>query len=130
LEVTRFLLVCLGGAVGSGARFVVALGAARVLPAGFPFGTLLVNLVGCFGMGALMQLALSAVPLSPMVQSTLVAGFLGGFTTYSSFNQELTHLFLGGSWGRGFVYLLVTLVGCLGLGALGASAARAILPPG
>jgi CrcB protein len=123
------LLVCLGGALGSGARFLLSVGAARVLGTAFPFGTWLVNLIGCFAMGLVMQIATSAAPLSPLFQTALTAGVLGGFTTYSSFNQEVTTLFKGGAWGLGAAYVLATLVGCLGLGALGAWVGRALVPP-
>src|SRR5262245_46712064 len=123
----RFLLVCLGGAVGTGARFLISMGAVRTFGTGFPVGTLVVNLLGCFVMGLLMQVVVQTTALSPTVQLTLTTGFLGGLTTYSSFNQELTNLFRTGAWGLGLLYFVVTLIGCLGLGILGAWVARSFV---
>jgi fluoride exporter len=118
----RFLLVCLAGGLGAGTRYLVNLAAERVTH--FPLATLLVNLVGCLLMGALMQVALQTTTLSPTLRLVLGTGFLGGLTTYSSFNQEMLRMLDGGQHGRLAVYLAATLLGCLAMGVVGMVAAR------
>src|SRR5688500_8296852 len=93
----RFLLVFVGGGLGSALRYLISVGLARVLGPAFPFGTLCVNLGGCLLMGFIMQLALSASSFSPTVRLVLTTGFLGGLTTYSGFNYDTTKLLESGS---------------------------------
>jgi len=62
--VARFLLICLGGAIGTGARYMIAVWMARTVGTGFPYGTLLINAVGSFLLGLLMQLSLSTEMIS------------------------------------------------------------------
>ncbi|HZY04906.1 MAG TPA: CrcB family protein [Anaeromyxobacteraceae bacterium] len=121
---TRFLLVCLGGAAGSGARYLVGGWAASVLGATFPAGTLIVNVGGSFLISLVMYLGLTAGAISPELRIFLATGVMGGFTTYSSFNYELLGYLERGAWGLGFTYLGATVLGCLGSGVLGLWAAR------
>ena len=92
----RFLLVCLAGAVGTGVRYLVGLGAARALGAAFPWGTLVVNLVGCFLMAAVAHVALTRSGFPETWRLVLTTGFMGGLTTYSAFNFEATRYFQTG----------------------------------
>jgi CrcB protein len=85
----RFFWICLAGAAGTGARYLIALWAAQRYGSTFPFGTLFVNLIGCFAIAAVMHAALT-LSWSPTVRSAIAIGFIGGLTTYSSFNYE-TH---------------------------------------
>ena len=87
----RFLWICLAGAAGTGARYLIALWAAQRLGSAFPYGTLIVNLLGCFALSAVMHVAL-ALSWSATVRSAITIGFIGGLTTYSSFNYETTRL--------------------------------------
>jgi len=121
---TRFLLVCLGGAAGSGARYLVGGWAAAVFGATFPAGTLVVNAAGSFLIGVVMHLGLVVGAFSPDLRIFVATGVLGGFTTYSSFNYELLGLFERGAWLLGSTYLAATVLGCLASGALGLAAAR------
>ena len=110
---TRFLLVCLGGALGSGIRYLIG--------AALPYGTLLVNLLGS------MLIAIALESMRPTeVRLMLTAGFLGGFTTYSTFNEETLHLMRAGAWGMAAANVLATVVGCLAAGMLGFWLARAL----
>ena len=121
---SRFLLVCLGGAAGSGARYLVGLGAVRLLGAAFPWGTLTVNVVGCFFISLVMELGIHYGAVPDDLRVVLTAGVMGGFTTYSSFNYELlTHLGHG-QYGTAALYFLLTTGGCFGAGVLGILAAR------
>jgi CrcB protein len=129
--VTRFLLICLAGALGTGTRYLVSLAAAKWLPASFPYGTLAVNVVGCFLIAAVMQAALLSSAVSPTLRLVLTTGFMGGLTTYSAFNYETTKLWQDGSQLSAIAYLGITVVACLVAGLLGsAAAARAFAAPG
>src|SRR6516164_8783479 len=88
-----FLLVCLGGAVGTAARYLLGLSIQAALGPTFPFGTLTVNLVGSFLISLLMFLGVDKGALSSSVRVVLTTGVMGGFTTYSSFNYETLRLF-------------------------------------
>ena len=115
----RFLLVCLGGALGTGARYLIGGWAFRTFGMGFPVGTLAVNLIGSLLIMFVMHVGFDKGALSPDVRMVLTSGVLGGFTTYSSFNFETTRLLQQGAVGLGFLYVAVTLLGCLAAGMLG-----------
>jgi CrcB protein len=78
----RLLIVCAGGAVGSGARYLVTLGAAAVFGTTFLYGTLIVNVTGCFLISLIMHVA-GAIALPAKFQLLVTTGFLGGLTTFS-----------------------------------------------
>lgn len=121
---TRFLWIGLAGAVGTWCRYVIGLGAAKALGTSFPFGTLIVNVVGCFLMGAAMHVALSLPSISQTVRYALTTGFIGGLTTYSAFNYETTTLWRDRGATPALLNLGVTLVGCFVAGSLGLVVAR------
>jgi CrcB protein len=114
----RFLLVCLGGAIGSGGRYLFSTAMTRAF-GNFPFGTLGVNVIGSFLISLVMVLALDKGAIGADTRLFLVAGVLGGFTTYSSFNYETLHLVQSGAAGAAALNVALTLVGCLGAGLLG-----------
>ncbi len=120
----RFLFICLGGAAGTAARYLVATGAARWIGPAFPYGTLTVNLVGSFLLGVVMEAGLGYGALSPDLRVVLATGVMGGFTTYSSFNYETLSLLARGAFAVAGVYLGVTLGGCLAAGAAGVALVR------
>jgi CrcB protein len=82
-----------------------------------------VNLIGSLLLGAVMELAVLGY-LAPDLRVVLASGVMGGFTTYSSFNQETLGYLGRGAWWLGGSYLAGTVVGCLAAGALGVAAAR------
>jgi CrcB protein len=120
----RFLLVCLAGALGTGARYLVSLWAAERFGTSFPYGTLFVNLAGCFAIGFVMHVALNAAAFSPTLRLTITAGFLGGLTTYSSFNYETTKLLLDGSYGLAAWNFFATTAGGFASGLAGLALGR------
>jgi CrcB protein len=124
--IARFFLVCLGGAIGSGARYATALWAAAAIGTAFPFGTLIVNLGGSFLLGFLMHVATVTEILTPELRLLLTTGVMGGFTTYSTFNYETTQYFRESAWAVGLVNVAATLAGCLAAGLLGLALARLI----
>ena len=121
----RLALVCLGGALGSGARYLVGQWSTAKFGSGFPWGTLAVNLLGSFTIALLMHVASAKSDFSLNTRLFLTTGILGGFTTYSSFNQETLEYFKTGEAAKAFGYVLVTLLACLVAGYAGLSAGRA-----
>jgi fluoride exporter len=122
----QFLWICLGGAAGTGARYLIAVWSARRFGSAFPYGTLLVNLTGCFVIAALMHAALT-LGWSPTLRSAITIGFIGGLTTYSSFNYETMRLFEEGASATAAVNLAVTVLGGFAAGWLGLIVGREVL---
>lgn len=122
----RFLWICLAGAAGTGVRYLIALWSAGRLGAAFPFGTLIVNVAGCFAVAAVMQFAL-ALSWSTTLRSAITIGFIGGLTTYSSFNFETTQLIETGASRVAALYAAATIAGAFAAGWLGMMCARLVL---
>jgi CrcB protein len=120
----RVLLVGLAGALGTLSRYGIGLWAGRTLGAGFPYGTFIVNVTGCFLIALVSQLAISTTVISPTLRVTLTTGFMGGLTTYSSFNYESTILLRERGWAAGFTNVGLTLGTCFAAGMLGLVVAR------
>src|SRR3954469_5776786 len=124
---TRLLWICLAGAAGTGTRYLIAVWTARRFGPAFPYGTVLVNLVGCFLIAAIIDVAtVKAWPETSRLALTI--GFLGGFTTYSSFNQETIRMAGSGAAGLALLNVAVTLAGGLAAGWLGLVVSRGLLP--
>jgi fluoride exporter len=119
----RFIWICLAGAAGTGTRYLIALWAAQRFGSAFPFGTLIVNLVGCFAIAAVMH-AGGTLSWSPTVRSAVTIGFIGGLTTYSSFNYETTRLMEEGATGAAAFNAAATILGAFAAGWLGMLCAR------
>lgn len=122
----KLIIVMAGGALGSGARYLVGLAAAARTSGAFPWGTWIVNVVGSFAMGALAHHAATHPSFSPTTRVFLAAGVLGGFTTYSSFNQETLRFVGAGDYGAAALYGGATAAACLAAGWAGMAAARAL----
>lgn len=103
------LLVALGGAIGSVARYLVGKAALFLWGANFPWGTLIVNILGCFFMGLLAGLLSHYAELSQEVRSFLLIGVLGGFTTFSAFSLDLVTLYQRGAWMNAGLYLFASV---------------------
>ncbi len=123
---SRFLWICLGGAAGTGARYLLSGWALAALGPSFPYGTLAVNLIGSFCVGLLMQVGIATPLLSPTARLTLTTGVMGGFTTYSTFNYETIRYAQDGSWALALANIGATLAGCLAAGLLGVAAGRGL----
>jgi CrcB protein len=94
-----YLLVGVGGFLGANARYVVARGLGAAVDTPFPLGTFVVNISGSFLLGILGALVAQKVtPHSETMRLALGVGFLGGFTTFSTFEFETHALFADGSW--------------------------------
>lgn len=125
--VSRLLWVCLGGALGTGARYVVAVSVLRLLGPAYPWGTLAVNVAGSFLLGALMHVGLATEWLSPTLRLALTTGVMGGFTTYSTFNYETLQYLREGAVGFALLNVAAMLLLCLLAGWLGLVAGRTIV---
>jgi fluoride exporter len=115
---TRFLLVCLGGAFGTGARYLLGTWAVRSWGDRFPFGTLAINALGSFLLVVILILGTQGRLLSPNARVVLGTGVMGGFTTYSTFNYEALRFLQQGAYGAASLYVAATVFGCLAAGGL------------
>ncbi len=106
----NILLVAVGGAIGSVARYLVGLGATRLAGPNFPFGTLTVNIAGAFAIGLLVEMIARRFDASAEMRVFIVTGILGGFTTWSSFTLDTMMLFERGEIGLSALYLLASLL--------------------
>jgi len=118
-----WLAVAIGGALGSMARFGVGNWIAAWLGSRFPYGTLLVNLLGCLLMGLLVVLIDERWALPPQWRAFALVGLLGGFTTFSSFSLEAYTLLRTQQWLAALLYVAGSLL--LGLLALAVGIALA-----
>jgi CrcB protein len=101
--VNALLAVAVGGAAGSAARYLSIVWCGRVFGTDFPWGVLAVNVVGSCVMGAIVGLLARLGPVSEPTRLLLTTGFLGGFTTFSSFSLDAVLLAERGDWvGLGF----------------------------
>lgn len=122
----QFWWICLGGAVGTGARHLLSGWALARFGSSFPYGTLAVNVLGSFLVAVLMVVGTEATWLHPTVRVALTTGVLGGFTTYSTFSYETLQYLQAGVWWLGALNVLVTVGACLIACLLGVLFARCI----
>lgn len=104
-----FLLAVAGGALGSGARYLVNVGAAKWLGVAFPWATLIVNIAGSFAMGLLVEYVVLRHNGSPELRTFLATGILGGFTTFSAFSLDVATLWNRGDLALAAVYIVVSV---------------------
>lgn len=115
----RFLLICLAGAIGTGARYLLSLLAMRLFGADFPYGTLAVNVIGSFLVALFMFIGLESSSLPLTLRLALTVGLMGGFTTFSSFSFDTMRFFQEGALGMGLLNTALNVIGCLGASFLG-----------
>lgn len=111
--------VALGSAVGGVTRWLLGGVFQRWFAAGFPGGTLLINVTGSFLVGALMRYAMDSTAISPELRALLVIGFCGGYTTFSTFSYETLRLAQDGEWSQIALYVGGSVVLSLAAVALG-----------
>ena len=123
----QLLVIGCGGAVGAMMRYGLGLRVTLLAGSAFPWGTLLVNIVGCFLAGLLFALAVTRTPLSDLLRNGLQIGLLGGFTTFSAFSIDAITLFDQGLWLRGLLYIVTSVIVSLLGTYLGMSVGRNFL---
>jgi CrcB protein len=121
---SRLLGICLGGGIGTGARYLLSGWLLAAFGTAFPYGTLAVNLIGSFLLGAIMHIALTTNWIAPALRLALTTGVMGGFTTYSTFNYETLQYLREEAWALAVCNLGATVVGCLAAGVAGLALAR------
>jgi CrcB protein len=110
----RVFLVGIGGFIGSILRYLFSGLAQSIFPRSvFPIGTIIVNLTGCFVIGLLSQLAESRSAFSDLTRALVMAGILGGYTTFSTFGNESISLFRSGELLLGSVNVIAQVLGGL-----------------
>lgn len=107
-----WLLLGLGGAAGAMARYAVATSVQRHTGPGFPWGTLTVNVIGSFALGVVLA-AIDQHPARPLIVALVASGFLGDFTTFSTFAYEIAALGHARAWGRAVAYLFGSVAATL-----------------
>lgn len=120
----RHLFILIGGALGAVARW--ELSGILAPHAAFPVGIFVVNLTGCLALGFLQTYAMES-QWSPELRLGVTTGFLGAYTTFSTWQEGVMLLGRHGDPGLAAFYLLVSLVGGLGMAAVGMAGARRLL---
>jgi len=117
----QYVAIAAGAVLGANLRFVVGAWAADHLGSDFPYGTLIINVSGAFVIGVFLAFIGTRVGIDPLWRLFFATGFLGGYTTFSSYAWEALTLAAAGDWVRAAVYVVGSnLIGLVGvwLGAL------------
>jgi len=118
-EELRLTLIAIFGAFGTLARYGLQ-GLVQIRVAStFPYGTLLINLTGCFLLGVIGQFTLNRMVISPDWRVAIAVGFFGGYTTFSSFGWETAKMLEDGEWARATAYVAASVVAGLLLSVAG-----------
>jgi fluoride exporter len=118
LSLQLIIAVALGGAIGSVARYLVGIGSGKLFGLDFPWGTLIINIVGSFLIGAFVESFALRWDLPQAVRVFLTVGICGGFTTFSTFSLDAYLLMDRGEWWPAAGYIVGSVV--LGIAALAA----------
>jgi len=103
------LFVAAGGALGASARYLVGVASGRLLGFGFPWGTLTVNVLGCFLMGLLIETMALRWTVGNELRAFLTMGVLGGFTTFSAFSADFALLYERDAYLSAALYLFASV---------------------
>ena len=110
---TNLLAIAVGGAFGAVGRFASSQWIYSLLGRQFPYGTLFVNFIGSFVMGFLAILLIERIAAGPELRAFLLIGFLGSFTTFSTFSLETINLFSSGEALKAFINMLLSVFVCV-----------------
>jgi len=108
-----YVYIGLGAAIGGTLRYWLSNNTYKVLPVNFPYGTLLVNVIGSFILGVIMFYFSDRELLNPQLRIFLTVGFCGGFTTFSTFSLETMNLFRDAQYLYGIVNVILNVLLCL-----------------
>lgn len=122
----QVLAIAGGGAAGALLRYWISTGVYTLIGRGFPYGTLVVNVMGSLLMGFLYIWLLERVPGGVAMRAFLLIGLLGAFTTFSTFSIETLNLMEAGQFGKALLNTLLSVVLCIAAAALGVMLARQI----
>ncbi len=119
--------IAAGGAVGAVLRYLVMSWVSRIWGHEFPIATLLVNVLGCFILGILVEMMALRWPLGDVMRAFLVVGIMGGFTTFSAFSLDVVVLAERGQMMAAFGYIMASVVLAVGGFWLGLALMRSVL---
>ncbi|MBW8185454.1 fluoride efflux transporter CrcB [Shewanella nanhaiensis] len=114
----NILFVALGGSIGAVFRYLISIFMVQLFGSAFPFGTLLVNIIGSFLMGVIYALG-QVSEVSPEIKALVGVGLLGALTTFSTFSNETLLLIQGGAWLKAFLNIALNLCLCIFMVYLG-----------
>jgi fluoride exporter len=118
MMIWHFAIVGLGGGLGAMLRFAVGHWGGKLWGFDFPYGTLLINVLGCFLMGVLIESFARVWQPTPAMRLFLTAGVLGGFTTFSTFSLDALTLWQRGEEGAAALYVMASVsLSLMGVGA-------------
>jgi CrcB protein len=109
----QLFAIAAGGSIGAVMRYLVSTGVYGWLGRGFPYGTLVVNVLGSLVMGLLYELFLQRLSVSPEIRAVLLVGFLGAFTTFSTFSIETINLIEQGYLLKAMTNILASVILCV-----------------
>ena len=109
----ELIAIALGGALGSVARYLLGESVTGVMGDAFPWGIFVVNVVGCLAIGVLFVLLVEQYPSGGVWRSLFMVGFLGAFTTFSTFSLQTLALVETGKWLAATNYAMGSLLSCL-----------------
>lgn len=115
----NWLIIALGGALGAASRYGIAETVYKLTDRAFPYGILCCNVIGSLLIGFFAILLIDKLDLSPIWRYGIIVGFLGGFTTFSSFSLDTVQLFQEGFWQKAIIYVFLSIVLCIGATLLG-----------
>ncbi|MCK5896709.1 MAG: fluoride efflux transporter CrcB [Cocleimonas sp.] len=113
LSLLQLFAIMLGGAFGAAMRYLVSNGVYTLLGREFPYGTLAVNVIGSFLMGILTVILMERGDIDPLLKLALLVGFLGAFTTFSTFSLDTLALINEGALPRAFLNIITNVLICL-----------------
>lgn len=120
----KIICVGMGGFIGAVTRYLVTGWVEKLFKGTFPFGTLTVNLIGCFLLGFIYTLTLEREIVDPLIRIAITTGFLGALTTFSTFSYETLALLEGKNYFLGLGNVVISLLLGLFLAWLGIAIAR------
>jgi CrcB protein len=111
--IPQIFAIMIGGALGAAMRYLISNGFYSLLGRDFPYGTLAVNVIGSFLMGVLTVLLIDRGDIDPLIKLAILVGFLGSFTTFSTFSMDTLVLINEGALSRAFLNMMLNVVVCV-----------------
>ncbi|MEE8387079.1 MAG: fluoride efflux transporter CrcB [Acidiferrobacterales bacterium] len=121
---TQMLAIAAGGAVGALMRYWVSIGVYALVGRSFPYGTLVVNVMGSLAMGLLFVLLIERMDVASIWRAALLVGLLGAFTTFSTFSIETLNLVEEGAYAQALMNVVLSVVLCIAAAWVGVKLGR------